>query len=94
MIENALDIWLSKWSADRYLLRNVDYIMFLGGFVGVAAIFSLFRDICESFFYIAASDAIHRKAFKVLPFPYQFKSGRPFSLIVYVGSHEGDHVLL
>ena len=94
MIENASDIWLSKWSADRYLLSNVDYIMFLGGFVGVAAIFSLFRDICESFFYMAASDAIHRKAFKALPSSYQVESNLPFSLIVNVGSHEGDHVLL
>jgi len=66
MIEHIIDIWLSKWSADRYLLSSVSYIMFLGGFVGIAAIFSLIRDICESFFYMAASDAIHRKAFKVL----------------------------
>jgi len=42
------------------------YIMFLGGFVGVLAVFSLFRDVCESFFYMAAADTIHHKAFKVL----------------------------
>ena len=79
MIEHIIDIWLSKWSADRYLLNNVEYIMFLGGFVGVAAIFSLFRDICESFFYISASDAIHRKAFKVLSFVYRTSDPSPIN---------------